>query len=53
MLSVVGMLNYMGNGEIPNICTTNLDELYEESAPLEDFRVSGVTESKNELMLAA
>lgn len=53
MLSVVGMLNYMGNGEIPNICTTNLDELYEESAPLEEFRVSGVAEAKNELMLAA
>ena len=53
MLLGVGMLNYMGNSEIPNICATNFDEQYnEESAPHEEFRVSGIAEAKNELMLA-
>jgi len=47
MLSVVGMLNYMGNHEVP-ICTS-LDEKFADQMPAEQFRVAKVSEAKNEL----
>jgi len=38
MLSVVGMLNYMGNQEVP-MCTS-LDEQYSNQNPLEQHRMT-------------
>lgn len=47
MLSVVGMLNYMGNQEIP-ICTS-LDGKYDNQMPLDEYRIAKVSEAKSEL----
>lgn len=46
MLSVVGLLNYMGNGEA--VCTS-LDEVNSNRMPDEQFRVARVSEAKNDL----
>jgi hypothetical protein len=48
MLSVVGMLNYMGNQEVP-MCTS-LDEQYSNQMPLEQYRMARVSEAKNQLL---
>ena len=47
MLSVVGMLNYMGNGQVP-ICTS-LNEQYASQVPLEQFRILRAQDAKNNI----
>ena len=47
MLSVVGMLNYMGNGQVPTF--TSLNEQYTSQVPLEQFRILRAQDAKNDI----
>lgn len=46
MLSVVGLLNYMGNGEVPS-CDYSLIQTESNSMPLEQLRVAKVSEARD------
>lgn len=48
MLSVVGLLNYMGTSEVP-VCDYNLMQTDSNEMPIEQFRVARVSEAKNDL----
>lgn len=47
MLSVVGMLNYMGQAEAP--ACTFLNEMESQQMPVDELRVARVSEAKSEL----